>query len=199
MYSSDDKLEKFAHTIYHKATREKQDILKRVEKQKEKALKAKELECLEQAYTGIQSGIRHIDKEKNEIVSRAIMDGKRQVLKHREEIVGQVFESVKKKIRAFTQTDEYKELLFSMIKTNLKTMGEGKVKIFIDNNDAAYLEELNSMFDGQVAIDESGEELLGGCIMMNETNKRYLNDTLIDRLNERRQQFMSETHLAATN
>lgn len=199
MHSMDEKLDRFADTIYKKATHEKEDILKRVQHQKDKMLHEKEMECLGKAYESIQNGIRGIDKEKNEIVSRAIMDGKRRLLRHREEITDEVFGRVKEKIRAYTKTEEYKQRLFDMIKTNLDMVGEGDVAVYIDASDEQYLDELNAQFDNKVKLQEGEEEILGGCIIINHSNNRYLGETLMEKLIDQREAFISHSKLVTAN
>lgn len=190
MGSINNKLDKFSNTIYTKATKEKEDIIKKAEKNRTKALKEKELGCLEEAYLNIQHSIRSIDQQKKEMVSKALMEQKKSLLNRREEIIEKVFNLAKNKLKEYTLTEEYKSYLFQTIEANVKQIGHGDINIIISRNDEKYLPELKERFGHHISIYDGYDDIIGGCIVENAINKRYINDTLLKSLKEKSQEFI---------
>ncbi|WP_105615563.1 V-type ATP synthase subunit E [Vallitalea okinawensis] len=195
MGSINNKLDKFSNTIYTKATHEKEDIIKKAEKNRANALKEKELDCLETAYLNIQHSIRSIDQQKKEMVSKALMEQKKSLLNRREEIIEEVFSLVKKKLREYTLTEEYKDYLFKTIDANVKQIGEGNIHIIISKNDEKYLQELKERFGHEVILYDGYDDIIGGCIVENVDNRRYINDTLLESLQEKSQEFIKSCNM----
>lgn len=195
MLSVEDKINRFSNTIINKAAKEKKEIVSRAEKNRDKVLKEKELEYLQKAYDTIQNGIRKFNNEKNEMISKAIMDGKRKLLNRREEISKEVFDMACEKLKAFQQTKEYEDYLVSLITDNLEAIGQGDVEIIVSKDDERLLPMLNEKFNNKVSLNKAEENMIGGCILMNHTKNKYINYSLYERLMTLKEEFIQRSNI----
>lgn len=184
MYVIDDKLDKFSETIYTKATREKEAIIKRAKREKDCNIKEKELNYLEKAYTCIQDSIRGIDQQKEEMISKAYMEQKKQLLHAREAVAREVYDMAVSQLKEYTKTDAYKEFLFTSLEDNLAQLGDGEISVTLSPKDERFLDELKAKHGDIFRLYDGHDDLLGGSILENKTNRRYINDTLLENLNE---------------
>lgn len=191
----EDKLDHFSKMILQSATSKRNEKIEAVEKEKQKVLEKKELEFLEEAYHQIQDYLRKLRKKKNEIISRATMDGRRKLLNKREKIVKEIFQEVEEEILQFTKTPEYYAYLVESIKKNQQLINDEDVTIFISPTDEQYLEELNKKFQNKVMVDEKEQDMLGGCKIVSKTKNIVVNDSLRQKLNQQRKQFLHDSKL----
>lgn len=191
----EDKLDHFSKMILQSATSKRNEKIETVEKEKQKVLEKKELEFLEEAYHQIQDYLRKLRKKKNEIISRATMDGRRKLLNKREKIVKEIFQEVEEEILQFTKTPEYYAYLVESIKKNQQLINDEDVTIFISPTDEQYLEELNKKFQNKVMVDEKEQDMLGGCKIVSKTKNIVVNDSLRQKLNQQRKQFLHDSKL----
>jgi len=197
MEKIDEKINHFSNIIFTKAAKEKDEILQNIEVKRKEILRKKELEYLEKAYENIQTGLRRLDKEKNEIISRSIMDGKKRILNKREAIINLIIENTKEKLSQFVRSDEYEDYLVRTIKRGLEEMqGQaGQIEILLCKEDEILINKLNEKFDVQFIISEKMNGMIGGCLIYNKGNNTLINNTIKDDLYAKKQSIMEMTKL----
>jgi len=191
MRTENIKLEHFKADIMNDVADKKRVIEERVDTKLKKEYETKELQFLEEAYNIIQSGLKQIDRQKNEVISKTQMENKVKLLHKRKTIIDNVFMKAREEIEKFTKTEEYKKDLIAKIKTHMEFLGEGDYTIYINYKDKALYRELQDLFpDANVFIERKYIEMLGGCKLLNNTTKVYLDDSIAKRLEEEEEGFL---------
>lgn len=191
----EEKLERFTNDIMSDVTAKRQEILQEVEKELEKKYKEKEMEYINESYEIIEDGLKKIDKEKNEIISKTIMDNRVKLLNKRSEIIDRIFDGVVEEIKEFTKSKEYYDYLVRMIKESINSLGEGEKVIYINYNDKQYLETLNKEFKNNVILENKTIDMLGGCKVHNKNSNIFLDNSFSKKLKDQRDGFLQKCKL----
>lgn len=185
------KLDRFRAEIMNDVADKKRIIETRVHDKLEKEYENMELQYLEEAYEIIQSGLKAIDKEKNEVISKTQMENKVKLLAKRKAIIDEVFGSAKVQIEAYTKTEEYKTKLIEKIKGHLEYLGEGDYIIYLNYKDKGLYMDIQKEFpDHKVFMEKRYIEMLGGCKLHNTTTNVYLDDSIVKRLEQEEENFL---------
>ncbi len=181
------------------ATQRRQQLLEESTKHKEKTLKEKELIYLEQAYEIIQSARKKASIEKQEMISRAMNEQRNQLFQKRQEIVQRVFDNAIAQIRTFKKTQGYKQFLSDKIQKACEMLGKGEYIIYLDKCDMHLASKLeNKIYEciGKNVIfmaDESN--LMGGCRVLNKTEKLVVDFSLRQSIEHHKEQFLENSKL----
>lgn len=186
-----EKIERFTSYIMSDVSDKKRVIETSVRDKLEKDFDAKELKYLEDAYEIIQSGLKKIDREKNEVISKTLMENKVKLLNSRNEIVEEVFAKSKTKLIEYTKTEQYKIDLIAKIKAHKEFMGEGDYTIYLNYGDKELFDFIKENFpEDKVFFENKNMDLIGGCRLLNEQSKMYIDDTLAKGLEEEKENFL---------
>ncbi len=191
----DEKIDKFAHDIMNDVSKQRNKVMEQTEKELEELLEEKELEYLSKAYEVIQNGLKSIHKEKNEIISRAIMASKREILKTRYDMIKQIFEDAEKDLLAHTKSESYYDELCQMIKEGILEIGEGDLKIIIAYTDEQHLHALKKKFDHEIVLEDKHEKMIGGCKIFNQSKNLYLDNSFYTKLYGQKEAFLQHCKL----
>lgn len=190
MRIEEEKLEQFANDIMADVAVKRQKILAGVDKEIEKEYKEQESVLYTKAYETIQDGLKIIDLEKHEIIARAIMENKQSLLHKRTDIIDHVFETVREKLREYTKTDGYKDLLMGIIKKNLDFLNSDSVEVVINHTDVHFKEIIEKKFKCSVKVEIKQLDFIGGCKMLDKHKNIYLDDSFESRLESKREGFL---------
>lgn len=190
-----EKLERFSELVMSDVTAQKDTLLDSAIEGYQKEYDRKESEFLENAYKTIQTGLKMIDKEKQEIISRAIMENQTKRLHKRTEVVQRVFDLAVTKLRDFTKSDDYEAYLIQMIEDCLAEMGTNEAEIIINKEDAHLLPVLNKKFNNQVRLESQNVDMIGGCRILNAAKGYFIDDSFAKRLGDQRNDFMQSCHI----
>ena len=191
----EEKIDKFAQDIMTDVSKKRKAIMEQTEKELDAIYEEKELAYLSKAYELIQNGLKSIQREKNEIVSRAIMNSKREILKARENIIKNTFKNAEDKLKDFTLQDNYYDYLKKMIKDDKVEIGDGDIIIYISNTDDKHLNMLNKEFNNQVILQDDDTEMIGGCKIFNKTKNIFLDDSFYSKLYGQKEEFLHNCNL----
>ncbi len=185
------KIEHFKSEIMNDVADKRKIIEKHVYDKLEKDYKEKEFRFLEEAYEIIQTGLKNIDKEKNEVISKAQMENKVRLLAKRKEIIDTVFKKAKEKIAEYTKTKEYNKQLILDIHKHMELLGEGEYVIYLNHQDKELYKDVKNQFkDSKVVFERKYIEMLGGCKLHNTTKNTYLDDSIAKRLEQEEDDFL---------
>ncbi len=185
------KLEHFKADIMNDVADKKRLIDERVNTKLKNDYDVKELQFLEEAYNIIQSGLKQIDREKNEVISKTQMENKVRLLNKRKSIIDQVFLKAREEIVKYTKTEAYKDELVKKITEHMKFLGDGEYTIYINYKDKDLYHFIQQTFkDANVVIERKYIEMLGGCKLLNTTTNVYLDDSIAKRLEEEEEGFL---------
>lgn len=194
MSNINEKLSAFEKTIMEDAKKEADEILAEFEANKNKLVHDMTRTAKKEADETIKAEKEKLEREENEQLSEASAAGKRELLNLRREIVDKVFAEIKKKIADFRKSDKYYEYLKNAVISGIDSVGEGEKIIFIDKNDSAYKEKLESEFKTAVKIENA--DFLGGARVSNTDRNIVCDNTVFDRLLEERDAFLEIADLS---
>lgn len=187
------KLDKFNKIIMEDVQERKQSIDKQVHDKLAKDFEEKELQFLQEAYATIQSGLKQIDREKNELLSKTLMENKVLLLNKRQSIIHEVFSEARKRIKAYTDTEAYRDKLIEDIKKHLEFMGEGDYMIYINYEDKEWYDDLVAAFPGYtIHLEKKYVDMLGGVKVHNLTTNLFIDDSMQKQLEEEEENFLQE-------
>ncbi len=196
MNKNEEKFNRFSHKVMKEADAIKNEMICKAEKDSEKTISEKEIQYLKKAYAQIQESLIGIEKEHNEEVSKAILASKQTLFNRREEILNSVFSSVKEKLKAFKNSEEYKNYMRRIILQGLEQAGQGEIVVYADNEDAPLIEEINSESLAGFEVLDSEEHLLGGCLICNKTKELMYDCSFINQLDAEKSEFLKNYGLS---
>lgn len=190
MSTIDDKFENFARMAINEASAKRDSAIKELEKYKAESIKNAEEECLEKAYKNVKNGVSKARQRYDDIVSREPSDCKRQLLEYRDSLISELFASLLEKVMEYKKSDEYKQFLFNSIKDGLERAGEGDIAVTVDKSDDKFSDEIKQTFGCELNYDEN---IIGGCIIKNISEKKIFNNSLSEKISEVRAKFLEES------
>ena len=198
----EEKLEHFTATVMKQAVEKRNRLLRQIKKQNEEILKKSELEFLEQAYNQIQDSIRLIEKEKKEVLSRALSDNKKKLLQKREEIIEGVFKDVTEKVKEFVKSPQYEQYLISNAIeacTSIRS-DEDELIIYINEADLPYKEKITEQIQSKLylsrfTIETEKEDMIGGVKVLNKTKNLFVDNSLMAKIKNAREHFLETSGL----
>ena len=191
----EEKLDSFTNDIMSDVIAKRDEMFRQQEADFDLIYKDKELELINKSYEIIEDGLKKIDKEKNEILSRTIMENRVKLLNKRREIIEQIFLKAVEKIVEFTKSDEYYDYLVKEIKEGLELIGEGEKTIFINYKDRDFQDRLNQLFGIEVELEAKNLDIIGGYKIHNKDTNSFLDNSFKKLLKNERESFLEKCKL----
>ncbi len=196
MDRTEEKLLAFTDMVLKDAARRKQEILDHAEAACKEMVEAGELQLLKSAHDDIQDSLRAMGRASNEEVSRTILESKQALFTRREEIIDAVFMNVAARIDAFRKTPDYREYLRRRILEGFSTVGQGDVRVLVDEEDRQLAESLQAELDRKFQVGDAQDVLGGGCLFVNRTTGRMCDFSLLRQMDVERQAFLQRYELS---
>lgn len=187
----DKKLNRFNDEIIGYANEKSQIIDEKVKVRLNKELDEKEMQCLGEAYLRIQSELKKIDKEKNELASKTLMENKISLLNKRNEIIDSVKAMLKTRLSKYVKSEEYYQRMLNKINDHVDFMGKGDYIVYINYSDKELYTKLANRFpDISFKVERKSLDMIGGLRIHNLTNNMFIDDTLSKNLEEEMEEFL---------
>ncbi|MBN2222569.1 MAG: V-type ATP synthase subunit E [Vallitaleaceae bacterium] len=191
MNEMDKKLNRFNDEIIGYANEKSQIIDEKVKVRLNKELDEKEMQCLGEAYLRIQSELKKIDKEKNELASKTLMENKISLLNKRNEIIDSVKAMLKTRLSKYVKSEEYYQRMLNKINDHVDFMGKGDYIVYINYSDKELYTKLANRFpDISFKVERKSLDMIGGLRIHNLTNNMFIDDTLSKNLEEEMEEFL---------
>jgi len=190
MEKINEKLNRFTEIVLQEASRKAGTILEEARREKKEKLEEMEITFLKGAYQKIHEALAEIEKESNSTYSCKLLEAKRILYNKRNEIMDKVFDSVLKKLREYRKTDEYAESFRLLVEKGLTEVGDGKIRIIVDEEDLPKAEVIMNNAGKEAEVAKGERELLGGCIIINETCGLLIDYSYITRLEAQKKDFL---------
>lgn len=181
-----EKLDKFVNSVNNEVDEKISKIISEAELQKKIQIQKTEDEALLNAYNKIQKSVREIESKYRRMLALKQQQLKSDSLRQREILAESIFESVKKQICLFTDSEKYQNYLISLVKN--EDVRKNSV-IMISEKDMKYSEILNNMFKCKVELDTEIE--IGGITIVDNDNGIVIDKTLDSAFEEQRKSFSS--------
>ncbi len=166
MPDMNQKLERFRQLVLEDAQKERGKIMDDVAQKRESRIEAAKSEIRRRVDMEKQQKAEAIQAETGREISRRMMADKRQIAARREEIGHEVFDEVRKRILAFTQTEDYLPHLKRLYVEAFEALGNPyDGTIWLRPQDMAYQRDLAACLPGRHVTFQPGNFTLGGLIV----------------------------------
>lgn len=179
-----EKLNQFSRVVFQEAENHRNKTLESIDYEYSKAVNSFE-------YSTTQKFKRRLEEETNKAkrtVQRDIVEAqselKRELINKRTEQIEYIFENVRKKIAAYTGSDEYVNNIINTIKENNK-MGSDTI-VYIVNNDIHLKESIER--ETGVTVQISKVDFIGG-IKMTISDKQLADFSIISNFDYEKSKF----------
>lgn len=196
MSVADAKLDKFSAAVLKDAQEHRSKILEEVENYRKAETDKAEEEILHEAYVLIQNEITSIRNDHTREVSRAELEGRRDLLLYRETLTKKVFDEVSNKLSDFTKTEDYLKYMSELIKKSLENLPDGDVTIAVKPADIALKDKLLAGLTRDVKFIENKSINLGGFILSNANAGVEIDETLDVKLKNQNDWFAAKSGLS---
>lgn len=119
---------------------------------------------------------------------------KKQVIAARQEITDSVFNNVTQKIKEFTATADYADMLVSSAEKMVKICGNDEIVIYLRSEDKIYEDRIKAV-SATIATAVDDEITLGGIYCICEKKSLKLNDCLETKLENQKEWFYENSGL----
>ena len=123
------------------------------------------------------------------------LEAQGKVYQKREEITNSVFEKSFKKLKDFTSTPQYKDLLIKSAKEIADIFKENSCVIFISENDNKFAQDIKAQFSGEVTVENDVAIKIGGIKGFCKDLKIVADNTLDSKLNSQKDWFTENSGL----
>lgn len=195
MSKVDEKLARFSNDIMSDIGEERNMMLKEVEEREKKAFETKELALLTQAYEKIQSALLKIDKEKNELMSKTLLDNRTRLLHKRLELVDEIFNQAVARLQAFAKSEAYMSHLIGLIEEGRNVLGVGNLEVYLNYSDHSIKDQVSATTELKVVLESKHVNLVGGCKIYNRTSQKVVDYSFANALENLREDFLHKCNL----
>lgn len=158
------KLQRFTAAILAEATAESARSIAALRHRRTEALAAAEDAALTETYHYIHSEVSRIKADAGRRVSRQLQDNKRALALRRSEIAAEVFDAVRGRIAAYTETPAYEARLCALLREAMKTLaGAEDLRVYLRSADQGLSGSLRRCVPDGAAFLE-GRFRLGGLV-----------------------------------
>lgn len=184
-----DKLQNFARLVLNDAQAQQSTRVKSLRAKKADLIAQAQEKFYKQAHETIAEHESRFRREANERISRHRLETKRTLALKREKITADVSKAVREKLVAFTKTEAYYPWLVSAAKRAAEACGEGKVVLYICENDRSYARQLAVDTDCSVVVLDD-LTVIGGVRAVNTDRQTGCNLMLAALLHTKMQDFL---------
>ena len=190
-----NKTDNFLKAINKYSKLERQQIQNDIETVRDEELKKAEAngkkmarEYITKEYSAVKTAVTGQYAVKN-------LEAQGKVYQKREEITNSVFEKAFKKLKDFTSTPRYKDLLIKSAKEIADIFKENSCVIFISENDNKFAQDIKAQFSGEVTVENDVAIKIGGIKGFCKDLKIVADNTLDSKLNSQKDWFTENSGL----
>ena len=190
-----NKTDNFLKAINKYSKLERQQIQNDIETVRDEELKKAEAngkkmarEYITKEYSAVKTAVTGQYAVKN-------LEAQGKVYQKREEITNSVFEKSFKKLKDFTSTPQYKDLLIKSAKEIADIFKENSCVIFISENDNKFAQDIKAQFSGEVTVENDVAIKIGGIKGFCKDLKIVADNTLDSKLNSQKDWFTENSGL----
>lgn len=196
MSEADAKLDKFSTAVLKDANEHRSKILEEIENYRKSEIDKAEESILHEAYVLIQNEITSIRNDHTREISRAELEGRRDLLLYREDLTKKVFDEAKDNLIAFTKSDDYVKYMKDLIEESLKDLPEGDITIALTGADLTLKDKFCEGISRKIEFIENKSILIGGFILSNANTGVEIDETLDVKLKNQNDWFAAKSGLS---
>lgn len=199
MANTTEKTGNFLKAIEKYADEQKRKIESEVEAFKREELKKAEDEGLRDAYALIQKEITACKTKITSDLAKKEAENNKILFERREEIKKEVFDKAEQKLKDFTKTAQYTDMLTKSAKAMAEYFGNNICILYVKEDDKDKINALTSFFNGNATVKTDSKILIGGLRGGCENMGIVLDDTLDTKLASQNDWFLENSDLAVTS
>ncbi len=194
MLTTEEKLSHFSQSVFARAQKQADTIIKAAQQAAQEQTDAFESRCLDHAYHTIQVQTRKIRRQAQEGVARQKLAVRRELFKNREAMVEAVFSDVTERLTSFRADSGYIDFLKQAIAKAETLLGTQVLNIVIDAADVTHLATLQTQYpQAQFSLNETAKTLPGGIYATDVKAGRTADFSLETLLCEEKTRFLTES------
>ena len=187
MLSIYEKLRHFNEVILKDAASERDEILRQLEESTQKRIDLEKSKFEEQARQMLYKETVQAENDKNNRISKAIIDSRHLLVKKREEIVNTILKDTRSLLEDFIKKDEaYLPYLARIIRQACNSAGDGDLVVYLRPEDAQRLaplmDEVKKDLPPNTVFEQTNDDIIGGCKVFNKTTNTVVDETLAGKL-----------------
>lgn len=182
-----EKLNRFASSVKTEVDEKIQLIEKQTLEEKSEMLEKTENKILEEVFLKIQKAVRDTEGKYRRNIALKEQSLRTDILKHREGLSNKIFDAVKEKIIAFTDSDKYEAFLEKLLQNEDMTEAE----IRLSEKDMQKYSEIIKNKTGCIAKSDN-DIRLGGIQIVYKSKNIIIDKTLDSLFEEQKERFYSE-------
>lgn len=176
MITVEEKLDVFTKLVLEKVQKEYEEKKKEIDERNNEIIHNHKSEISEKADKIVENMVTRGEIQKNGLISRAKVEGKRVVLSKKEELLEKLINNIEAKAVQFTYEDGYKDYIensLSVVLQNLKNK-ESIILLFTDRDRSKYEELIvnivkkNGFDTEKVEVQSLDPRLIGGVIAIDQ-------------------------------
>lgn len=185
-------MNRFISAVNEETERAVSEIQKLGESAYDDIVKQANDESIKQAYDNMQHMVHDLEVKYARMVTRAELEAKKDLLRYRERLMNGMFDHVKGRLEAFTESPEYSAYLVKL----LKSAGfDGPATVCVRSKDEALLTKALKDLKLDWSLTVNADIILGGISVLDTTKNRLFDYTFDTKLDEVRAAFNSRNVL----
>ncbi|WP_165442814.1 V-type ATP synthase subunit E [Senegalia massiliensis] len=193
MITIEEKLNLFSKHVFEEIRGASEEKIRKIEQHNKEQMDAHRYK-IEQEKKAYAEEIIKKEKEKNDKqISQKKGQIKKEIMLEKNKLFNKLIEGIKNKLTIFITTNEYKNYLRNILENGLKEMSnksniEVKISKYDIKNNKDYIKTiiLDNGFTN-VNMLESDEDIIGGMILLDKSNRAILDLSLLDKLEQNKE------------
>ena len=180
----EEKLIDFKKSVEELSNRDYLEINKKVEDEINDSIYQEIDKYTKKKELSYNKNIQNMEKECNKKIYNYEIDCKKKIIEEEKKIKKQIKENCIVKLKEFSNQESYKEYLKDNIKNAFyKIDDRNSIDIYLTQKDIdKYGDEIRTMYPSRIV--EMPDDYIGGCIIGNEQQGIFIDNTLMNLLNE---------------
>lgn len=191
MSFNQDKLSAFARAVDEEAEHKIEQLEKEADEYRAAQLKQAKEEEYNRMFGYMQEQVQMIKSKHKQSVTKYELDQKRGLVQFRNQLTDRVFDEVRERLAAFSQTEAYAEYLVSQISAAVTQFPYKPVCVLVKEEDLRFSETLQRILPGQVTVEADPENRLGGFILLSREHGVMADETFAEVLKAQKEKFYS--------
>ena len=195
MTTIDEKINLFASVVFDKAGKQAEEKMKQVKRHIEEQYSAEEKRIRDLARQMVEERAKKADAGSIQIVSKARMEARQNLLRKKEEMLDQIMIGLKKRAVQFVRTQGYEDFLRRAIRQVLDGLqGDQQLLLYFTTEDLIRHEDLirstivaNLQPNAVYTLHEAAGDIMGGCVCCNGRQTRKVDFTMASLLADNRE------------
>lgn len=183
----EEKMEHFKNVSLENASNKSNDILTAYKKSLDEQFEKHKEDVLIESKSLEESKLQAAKTESRRQLSKAQSEVKRAITLHQNKLTADVFSSVNERLNKFKQTEDYKILLTTQIRSVLSDFNDATVVFYIDATDKSLLDDLIKETGADIKI--SQVSFIGGTKAIIDSRNMLVDNSFKTKLSEEQEKF----------